>query len=97
MKHRIGIIVGAALLTSMLTTTASCNNASNPALTSPTTIDFGGVNSISSKSKNGLSLSLSLDSTTYQLYQYVTIVIDENNILSKTNDVRGSNEWRRMN
>ena len=94
MKHWIGIIVRIAFLIGVIASIAGCKNASNQTMTSPTTVEFGGVNSISSKSKNGLSLSLSLDSTTYQLYQYVTIVIDEKNTLLKTNDVRDAEEWR---
>jgi hypothetical protein len=66
MKHWIGIIVGIAFLIGVIASIAGCKNASNQTMTSPTTVEFGGVNSISSKSKNGLSLSLSLDSTTYQ-------------------------------
>ena len=46
----------------------------------------------SSKSANGLELSLSLDATTYKLYQDVSIVIDEKNTLSKTNRVSASNK-----
>ena len=38
-----------------------------------------GVNSASSKSANGLNLSLSLDSSLYQSGQEVTIFIDEKN------------------
>lgn len=52
-----------------------------------------GINSASSKSANGLSLSLSLDSTTYQPGQEVTMVIDETNTLSKKNNVSTFDKW----
>jgi hypothetical protein len=58
-----------------------------------------GINSASSKSINGLNLSLSTDKTTYQPGQYISIFIDEKNKISKTNKVRVSdtqllNEFR---
>ena len=55
--------------------------------------DIGDVNSSTLKSANGLSLSLSLDSTTYQLGQQVGIVIDEKNTLSQTNKINASEKW----
>ena len=91
MKQRIGVI-GVALLLGILATSAGCGNHSNH-ITTPTTAGFNGGNSASSKSASGLSLSLSLDSTTYQPGQQVTIVIVETNTLSKTNIVSISNKW----
>ena len=76
----------------ILATSAGCGNHSNH-ITTPTTAGFNGVNSASSKSANGLSLSLSLDSTTYQPGQQLTIVIDEINTLSKTNKVYTADKW----
>jgi hypothetical protein len=90
MQYRIGIVAGVVLSLCILST--GCGNSTNPTA-SLTTIDFNGVNSASSKSAKGLSLSLSLDSTTYQPGQQVTIVIDEINTLSKTNNVSASNKW----
>ena len=55
--------------------------------------DTTGDNSASSLSANGLSLSLSLGSTSYNSVQQVTIVIDETNTLSKTNSVSASDKW----
>jgi hypothetical protein len=55
--------------------------------------DITGGNSATSLSPIGLKLSLSLDSTIYQPGQQVTIVIDETNTLSKTNNVSTSNKW----
>ena len=51
----------------------------------PTT--YTTTNSASVNSINGLSLSLSLDSTTYQSGQEVSISVDEKNTLSTTNNV----------
>jgi hypothetical protein len=55
--------------------------------------DTAGGNSARSLSVNGLRLSLSLDSTIYQPGQQVTIVIDETNMLSKTNNVSTADKW----
>ena len=90
MKHWIGIIVGIAFLIGVIASIAGCKNASNQTMTSPTTVEFGGVNSTSSKSTSGLSLSLSLDSTIYQPGQPISIVVDEINTLLKTNKVSAS-------
>ena len=57
------------------------------------TTPFNNGNSASSKSINGLSLSLSLDSKTYQSGQQVGIYIDETNTLSKTNTINSSAKW----
>ena len=54
---------------------------------------IGSVNAAISKSAHGLSLTLSLDATTYQLYQNIIIVIDERNTLPKTNNIPVSNKW----
>jgi hypothetical protein len=56
-------------------------------------IDTSDVNSATLKSANGLSLSLSLDSTTYQPGQQVGIVIDEKNTLGITNKINASEKW----
>ena len=87
MKHWIRIIVGVALLISMLTTTTGCNNSSTQ------TAIMGSANEAIAKSRRGLSLSLSLDLTTYQLGQQIAIVIDEINTLSSSNNVHASNDW----
>ena len=51
------------------------------------TSDTSGLNSTSSNSTNGLSLSLSLDGTTYPPGQSVSIIVDEKNLLSTTNNL----------
>jgi hypothetical protein len=55
--------------------------------------DTSDVNSATFKSANGLNLSLSLDSATYQPGQQVVIIVDENNTLSKTNKINASEKW----
>ena len=55
---------------------------------STTQTPLSGVNSAEFKSANGLSLSLSLDSTTYQPGQEVSIIINEKNRRIITNNVR---------
>jgi hypothetical protein len=52
-----------------------------------------GVNSAASNSISGLSLSLSLDSATYQPGQTVNIAVDEFNTLTKTNNVAAAGNW----
>ena len=64
----------------------------NPNIVTAKTL-FNNGNSASSKSVNGLSLSLSLDSKTYQSGQQVGIDIDEKNTLSKTNTITSSAKW----
>ena len=51
------------------------------------------VNAAVSKSAQSSSLTLSLDATTYQVYQDVLLVIDERNTLPKTNNIPVSNKW----
>ncbi len=64
----------------------------NPSTVTATT-PFNNGNSTTSKSINGLELTLSLDSKTYQSGQQVGIDIDEKNTLSKTNTVTSSAKW----
>jgi len=88
-KHympKIATIVSASLIFIMV---CSCKSAP----TTSTITDLNSINSATLISANGLSLFLSLDSTTYQPGQQVTIVIDETNTLSKTNNVPSSDQW----
>ena len=87
--HKITIIVSISLLTLILVMVCSCKSSPTPS----TTTDFNSDNSATLKSANGLSLSLSLDSTIYNPSQQISIVIDEKNTLSKTNIVSISNKW----
>ena len=57
------------------------------------TTPFNNGNSATSKSISGLSLSLYLDSKTYQSGQEVGIDIDEKNTLSRTNTITASAKW----
>lgn len=57
------------------------------------TVSPPGVNSAASNSISGLSLSLSLDSATYQPGQFVNITVDEVNMLKKTNNVSAAGNW----
>jgi len=54
----------------------------------------GSANGSVAKSEHGLSLSLSLDATTYQPDQEISMVVDEENTLSSTNDVPSSQDYR---
>ena len=57
------------------------------------TSDTSGLNSSSTSSTNGLSLSLSLGSTTYQPGQEVSIAVDEKNALSTINNVTATTNF----
>jgi hypothetical protein len=57
------------------------------------TVSPPGVNSAASNSVSGLSLSLSLDSATYEQGQSVNITVDEVNTLTKTNNVSAAGNW----
>jgi hypothetical protein len=52
-----------------------------------------GDNSVSSLSINGLSLSLTIDTTTYRSGEEATITVDENNTLSTQNNVPTADKW----
>jgi hypothetical protein len=82
MRRKIGIITGVVLVGVLA---ASCGNSINQSTTT-TLNNFNGVNSASSSSTNGLSLSLYLDSKTYQPGQEMSIVVDIKNTRSRTND-----------
>ena len=68
--HKITTIVSVSSLTLIMVMVCSCK--SSP--TTSTTTDFNSGNSAILKSPNGLSLYLSLNSTTYQPGQEVAIV-----------------------
>jgi hypothetical protein len=98
MKYQIGNTITATLLllgvlvagcgkvtstmTPAMTTTSNTTQTS-----SSTTTDISGLNSASTETENGLSLSLSTDRTTYQPGQEVSITFDEKNTPSTTNNV----------
>jgi hypothetical protein len=91
----ISLVVFVIVLVMPISSCSATQNTSSTStpLTSPMTTEFSGVNSAVSKSVNGLSLSLSLNSTTYRPGQAVSLVIDEQNTLSTTNKVPVSDTW----
>jgi hypothetical protein len=91
MKHSIKIIVIALLLVGILAIATGCGNSVTQ--TPPNTSDFNNINSASSESINGLSLSLSLDAKTYPPGNKVRIVVDERNTLSTENNVSAADKW----
>ena len=90
MKLRISII--SFLVISLMVGLTGCVMRT-PQPTIPLRNDFGGVNSASSKTANGLSLNLSLDAKTYYLGQKVQISLDEKNTQSKTNSIPAAENW----
>ena len=68
-------------------------NPSTTTTSTPTITNFNDVNTASSKTVSGLSLSLYLDSKTYQQGQQVNIVVDEKNTLKTTNIIASSTKW----
>jgi hypothetical protein len=104
MKYKIGIIIVATLLfvsaIGCSSTIAATSTSSAPVssltttvsqITSSTTTTSNDFNSVSSNATNGLSLSLSLDGTTYQPNQEISITVDEANTLPEINNVPVSN------
>ena len=92
MKHGEKIIGAAILFLGIVLLLAGCGN-SFTLPSSRMTTNLSGVNSASSKSINGLSLSLSLDSTTYQPGHEITIILDEVNTLPNMNNIPKSDNW----
>ena len=92
MKHSISNITAVLLLLGILALTAGCGHSTTQT-TSETVTDFNGVNSSSSKSANGLSLSFSLDAKTYKQGDTINMIVSETNTLSKMNTVQASNKW----
>jgi hypothetical protein len=90
-RTRKMVAILAIVFIAFLFTLTGCSNITHlptqPILTDST-------NSASCSSANGLSLTLSLNSTAYKLYQDVSLVIVENNTLSKTNRVSREDKWR---
>jgi hypothetical protein len=87
MKHRIGAAFDAIFLICILFVLSGCSPASLQ------TALAGFPNAASAQSAHSLALSLSLDSTSYQPGQNLSIVIDEQNTLSRTNHVPGASRW----
>ena len=86
--RRVVIIISAVFL---IVSTGCAGLTHSP--TNTTSLTTTGINAASTNSVGGLSLSLSLDETTYQPGQNVTITLDEINTLSKTNNVNSADNW----
>ena len=93
MKHKhIFMITLALIIVISGICAAGCGDSVSQ--TTLTTInDFNGINTASTKSANGLSLSLSLDAATYQPGQVIMMFVDERNTSSKMNHVPSSSRW----
>ena len=93
MKHKhIFMITLALIIVISGICAAGCGDSVSQ--TTLTTInDFNGINTASSQSANGLSLSLSLDSTTYKPGDTITMVVSEKSILKTTNKLLVSDKW----
>jgi len=95
MTCKIGIIIIAILLfvstLGCISTTSTSTSSTVSQITSSTTTTSTNSNSASVNSISGLSLSLSLDGTTYQPGQEVSITVDEANTLTEINNVPVSN------
>jgi hypothetical protein len=96
MKNRTEIIAGILIFCVLAAGCGRITTPVTPAMTttsnitqpsSSMTTDNSGLNSASTDSVNGLSLLLAMDRTTYQLGQSVSIIVDEKNLLSTTNDI----------
>jgi hypothetical protein len=88
MKSKLGIIAAIILLIG----STSCVDA-NTSVKFLTTAFSTGNDTSTVKSSNGLSLTLSLDSITYQPGQEITMFVDERNTSSKMNHVPSSSHW----
>ena len=94
MKHWAKIIIGVAFISLLATGCSKIIVTQNTTQIEPPTIyNTIGINSAAVKSANGLSFSVSTDQTTYQPSQEVEVVVDEKNLLSKTNDVPVADNW----
>ena len=103
MKKHLNKILSLLILTTVSALSIMACQSGKPAATNATssvtqttsisTTALSDTNSTSSGFVEGLSLSLSLDSTTYQPGQSVTITIDEKNTLPRTNNVPTSDKW----
>ena len=56
-------------------------------------IPIVGINSVTTESVNGLTLSLSLNPIRLQPGQEISVIVDEQNMLSSVNDIPAANKW----
>lgn len=95
MKSQIWLIAGLILLVIALIGLTACGatTETTSTVTSSTSTPLPNASSTTSESVNGLILSLSLNSTTFQPGQEVAVVIDEKNMLATVNNVSASDGW----
>jgi hypothetical protein len=96
MENKIRVILGTVLFLSILI--AGCGNTGTQTpvqstLSTTTTTTFNGVNSVSKKFANGLSLSISVNPQLIKPGYPIHIVITESNTLSKMNNLHASDKW----
>lgn len=89
MKYRVGIIFIVLFVLVTIIIAAGCSSHTHETATS----EPPGINSASSQSANGLSLSLSLDAKTYKPGGTINMVVSEWNTLKKTNKLPVSDKW----
>jgi len=94
-KKVLKIIFPLLILTSVCVIAIPACQSVKPTVTTvtPLTQTTSVAKTTQTTSVDGLSLSLSLDSTTYQPGQSVTITIGETNTLPSTNSVPASDKW----
>jgi hypothetical protein len=91
-KFRLGIMISAFVALAAVICAGvllSALSESTPTYT-PITLDQYSSTIIS---KYGLSLTLSLNSTTYHPGEQIAVTIDEKNILAKENNIHGADAW----
>lgn len=92
MKIQIWPIAALVLLVITLIGLPACGESTKTTPTATPPISTFTTNT-SSKSANGLMLSLSLNATTFQPGQEISVVIDEQNTLATENNVTASYSW----
>ena len=90
-KHIFRITLALIIVISGICAAGCGDSVSQTTLT--TINDFNGINTASSQSANGLSLSLSLDSTTYKPGDTINMVVSEKSMLKITNKLLVSDKW----
>ncbi len=89
---RITILVF-AVLAALISAAVLLNSSSGPAPTETYTPITADQYSSTVVSRSGLSLSLSLNSTTYHPGEQIPITIEEKNILAVENNIHGADRW----
>ena len=87
-RNSILLIIGVVML--MATITVGCTATTSTATYTPIVLDQYSSTVVS---KYGLSLTLSLNSTTYHPGEQIPITIDEKNTLPVENNIHAANRW----